>query len=193
MGRPLAHDLGDVLFVSGIGVRVQEADGQGLDLLGEEAVERSLHLGRVERLEHRAVGIDALVDLHAEIALHQRHGLLPREIVELGHSDPPDLEDVAESGGRDKAGPRALELEDRVGGDRGAVQHLGEIASAEAGLAEQLAQAVDNGARVVVDARRDLLRVNAAAGVEQHDVGEGAADVDADAEARGHGHSPILI
>src|SRR5204863_5815697 len=46
--------------------------------------------------------------------------------------------------------------------------------------------------RVVVHAGRDLLGVDLAVRVEQHDVGERAADVDADAEARESDHAGRL-
>src|SRR5207247_402192 len=91
---------------------------------------------------------------------------------------------VAKALGRDEPGPRALELEDRIGGDGRAVQDLAEIPAREPALLEQHGEPVHDGVRIVVDRRRDLLRQNAALGVEQDDVGERAADVDADAEAR---------
>ena len=48
---------------------------------------------------------------------------------------------------------------------------------------------VDDRAGVVADARGDLLGVDRAVGAEQHDVGEGAADIDADAVGTACAHS----
>ena len=58
--------------------------------------------------------------------------------------------------------------------------------------AEQVGQALDDGARVVVDAGGDLLRVDGAVRSQQHDVGERAADVDADAVGGLAGHARLL-
>ena len=63
------------------------------------------------------------------------------------------------------------------------MQHLDHIATAEACLVEHLAEPVDDGAGVVLHAGRHLLDVQASVGVEEDDVGEGAADIDRDAEA----------
>jgi len=65
------------------------------------------------------------------------------------------------------------------------------VPAAEPGLAEHLREPLDDCPRVVVDARRHLPDVHAAALVEQHDVGEGAADIDPDAE-RAHPRAPVI-
>ena len=94
------------------------------------------------------------------------------------HPQIADLEDVAKPLGGDEPGPRALVLEDRVRRDRRAVADLLDHAAGQAGLDEQLAQACDDGLRIVADAGGDLLGVQRAVGTQQHDVGEGAADID---------------
>ena len=63
------------------------------------------------------------------------------------------------------------------------MQHLDHVATAETCLVEDLAEPVDDGAGVVLHAGRHLLDVQASVGVEEDDVGEGAADIDRDAEA----------
>src|SRR5439155_15874 len=108
---------------------------------------------------------------------------LPGEIVEARHAQTPDLEDVAEALGGNEPRPGAAQLEQRVGGDGGAVKHLDHVATAETCLVEDLAEPVDDGAGVVLHAGRHLLDVQASVGVEEDDVGEGAADIDRDAEA----------
>ena len=133
--------------------------------------------------------VDALVDHLAQIALDQRRRLGPGHVVEARHAQRADLQDVAEPLGGDQADARALLLEDGVGGDRGAVADLLDGASRYAGLGEQLGKPVDDGTGVVLDAGGDLLGVHRAVGAEQHDVGEGAADVDADAIGRHAAHS----
>ena len=182
-GRAPLDDRLDALLVDGVGPGVEQAHRQRLDALREQPVERALDVGLVERLLHRAASVDPLAHLHPQAALDQGGRLLPGEVVQTRHAQAPDLEDVAEAPRGDQPGPGAAQLEQRVGGDGGAVQHLDHVATAEPGLVEHLAQPVDDGARVVVDAGRHLLDVQASVGVEEDDVGEGAADVDRDAEA----------
>src|SRR6266513_2968575 len=74
-------------------------------------------------------------------------------------------------------------LENGVRGHRRAVADLLDRAAGEARLAEHLGEALDDRLRIVLDARGDLLAADRAVGAEQHDVGEGAADVDTDAIA----------
>src|SRR5437763_16132541 len=63
------------------------------------------------------------------------------------------------------------------------MEHLDHVTPAETCLVEHLAEAVDDGAGVVVHAGGHLLDVQAPIDVEEDDVGEGAADVHRDAEA----------
>src|SRR5207244_6301498 len=94
------------------------------------------------------------------------------------------LEHVAKALRGDQPGARPLVLQDRVRGDGGAVAQLFERLGREPRLAQYFRQAFDDRLRVVLDARGDFLGVNRAVGAEQHDVGEGAADIDTDAITR---------
>ena len=181
-GRPPPDDGRDLLLVNRVGVGVDEADGQSLDGLLKQPVKCPLDVGRVQRGEDVAAGADPLVHLQAQITRDQGRRLFPGQVVEPWHTDPSDLEDVAEPLGRDQPGPGPSELQDRVGGHGGAVNDLAHVTPAEAGLAEDVAEALADGPGVVVHAGGDLLRVDVAVGVQEDDVGEGAADVDADAE-----------
>ena len=121
----MAHD--DLLqhrLVDGIGEGVQQADGDRLDLLGQQGIDGALGVGRIERALDLAAMVDALVDDLAQVALDQRRGLGPADVVELGHAERADLQHVAEALGGDQADARALVLEDGVGGDGGAVADL---------------------------------------------------------------------
>ena len=164
---------------------MDQADGDRLDLLIEKLPDRALDIRLVERPLDFALGIDALVDLDAQMALDQGRRLGPRQIVEPRHPQGADFEHIAKAAGRDQPGARALQLENRVGRDRGAVQQFGDATRLGADLGEQRRQPIDDRAGVIVDARRDLLRVARTVVAEQHDVGEGAADIDPGAET-GH-------
>ena len=164
-----------------VGVRVQQADRDRLDLFREQLVDYTLGIARIERALHLARRVDALVEHLAQIALDQRRRLGPADVVHARHAQRADLEHVAEAPRGDQPGSGALVLEDRVRGDGRAVAQLLDRLRREPHLAQHFRQAFDDRLRVVLDARGDLLGVDRAVGAEQHDVGEGAADVDTDA------------
>jgi hypothetical protein len=64
-----------------IGEGVDQADGDRLDLLGEQRVDRAFGVRRVERPLDPATVVDALVDDLAQIALDQRRRLGPGQVV----------------------------------------------------------------------------------------------------------------
>jgi hypothetical protein len=132
---------------------VEEADGNRLDGLGEQRVDRMLGVPGVEPALDPAEGVDALVDHVAEIALDERRRLRPAEVVETRHPQGADLEHVAEALCRDQTDARPLVLEDRVRGHSRAVPDLLDRLAGEPGLLEQLDQPVDDRPRVIVDAR----------------------------------------
>src|SRR5213592_4027973 len=74
-------------------VRMDQAHRERLDLLREQTVEHPLDLPRIQRFQHVALRVDALVDLRAQIALDEGDRLFLGEVVELRHPDAPDLED----------------------------------------------------------------------------------------------------
>ena len=57
----------------------------------------ALGLRHVERPDDRPVVVDALVHLEAQRALDQRARLVPGQVVQLGHAQAAELEDVAEA------------------------------------------------------------------------------------------------
>ena len=114
-------DVLDHHLVRRIGERVDQADGDRLDLFGEQRIDRALGIGRIERTLDLAAMIDALVHHLAQIALDQRRGLGPGEVVELRHPQGADFQHVAEALGGDQPDARALVFQDRVRRDRGAV------------------------------------------------------------------------
>ena len=81
---------------------------------------------------------------------------------------------------RDQRHPGALALEQRVGRDRRAVHDLRDVVDAERRRARCALQAVGDALAVVVGRRQHLGAQHAALRVQEHEVGEGAADVDAD-------------
>ena len=176
-----------------IGKRVDEADRDGLHLLGEQRVNSAFGIRRIERPLDGASVIDALVHDLAQVALDERRRLGPREIVETRHSQGADLKDITESLRGDQADACPLVLEDRVRRDRSAVADFLDRAPGKAGLCEQFGQAIDDRAGVIADTGRHLPGVDRSVGSENDDVGKGAADVDADAECGHCGYSAARV
>ena len=89
-----------------------------------ELLDRARDIGLGERPLDLALGVDAFVDLDAQMALDKGRRLGPGQVVEPRHPQGADLENVAEALCRDQPGARALQFEDRVRRDRGAVQQF---------------------------------------------------------------------
>ena len=176
--------------MGGIGVGVDQADGDGLDILFQELVDGALDILAARCPFHDTVGVDAFIDNLTQIAVYQCRWFLPREIIETWHAQGSDLQNIAETGRGDQADPRALQFQDRVRGDGGAMPNFVNVLGANAGVGEDLGNALDDGARVVVDTGGDFLGVKPTLGVQENDVGESAADIDADAK---HAHIRIPI
>ena len=117
-----------------VGERVDEADRDRLDLFGEERIDGPLRVDRIERALDRAPMIDALVHHLTQVALDQRLRFGPADVIEARHAQGADLQHVPEPLGGDESDPRALALEDGVGGDGGAVANFFDSRAGQAGL-----------------------------------------------------------
>ena len=179
-GRQLLDDALDRELVRRVGERVEKADRNRLDVLRQKLLHRALGVGRIERRLDAAVRVDPLVHGGAKVALDQGRRFFPAQVVKPRHAQRADVEHVAKAGGPDEARARAFALQDRVGADGRAVPDLGQVFAVDRRLREHVGEAVDDGAGVVVDARRNLLRMQEPVARQKDDVGESAADVDAD-------------
>ena len=83
--------------------------------------------------------------------------------------------------GGDQRDARALALQDRVGRDRRAVHDLRDVVDPERAAGERRLEPLGDTAAVVLGRREHLGALDRAVGCQEHEVGEGAADVDADA------------
>ena len=141
----------------------------------KDATERVL----VERPEYVAPRAEPLRHLQAEPATDQRLGPAVEDVVHTVEVPASNLEDVAETFGREERSARARPLEEGVDPDRGAVDHHPAVAEVRVRLIHAGEHALKEVAR-----RAERLRVGDRAGrlVEHDEVGEGAADVDPDAK-----------
>ncbi len=176
VGPERGGDLARLALVRVVDVRVHEVDHQGLDALPAQPQDRLAHLVRSQRRDHEALGVDALVHLEAEIARDQRLEVA-LEPVGRGARAPAQLQHVAEAARGDEPGAGALALEQRVGRGGRPVDDDRHLGRARRGPGQR---ALDP-AGLVGHGRRNLGHPDQARGlVDEHQVGEGAADVDAD-------------
>ena len=115
-------DLLHALLVRRVPVRVQKQDRDRLHSLRDRCRDHSAHLGLVELDQHRALGVDALVDLEAQVAIDQRNMPLEKQVVGLRPVDAADLVNIAEALRRQQRAARAAALQNRVDRDGGAVE-----------------------------------------------------------------------
>src|SRR5262249_3430057 len=102
-------------------VGVEEADRQRLDPVALEQISQCAERGLVERRSLPAAALDALLDLEAPFARHQRWLAVETQVERLGPVAPPDLQNVAEALGGDEGGAGAGPLQQRVDDERRAV------------------------------------------------------------------------
>ena len=162
-----------------VGIGMDEADGDALVAAGAELLDQRRDLGRVGRDQHLALGVDALVEREPVGAFDQRRRQGDVEIILLEAVFGPHLDDIAKPLRGDQRGPRAAPLDQRVGGERGAVDHQVDVGQRDAGHLGDAANAFDDGAlgRSVIG--QDLGRGDSAVDIERH-VGKRAADIGPD-------------
>src|SRR6266849_5767842 len=104
-------------------IRVQKADGHGLDLTLLQLFDGCPDIILVEACEGRSIGSDTLANFEAKWWRNQGPSTCPVR-VELTTRVPPaiaDLESVSKSFGRDERGVSFTSLDHGVGDDRRAV------------------------------------------------------------------------
>ena len=169
----------DQRFVVRIGEAVQEADRDGMRAAGADLGREPGDVLRARRQRQRAVGEDALLQAEGQLARDQRLGELDLRIVHVVAVLIADREHVTEALGDDERRRQALALDQRVGHDRRGMDHDAvDRVGCDAGLAEHGIDAPEEALQQVVMRRQRLVDAEAAAGIAQDDVGEGAADVD---------------
>ena len=184
-----AHELARRVLVDGIGVGVQEADGERLDAGRlDEVADRRPDALEVQGRDHPSVVTHPLRDLPAQAPRNK--GIGPREpkieqVVALLEAH---VEDVAEPRGDQHPGLRATPFDDRVGDQRRAVRDGFDLGHGHVFAPQEGSRAFNHrnrgvGRRGEALQHRDL----AAAFVEQCEVGERPTDVDAEPVGQGLG------
>ena len=170
--------------MAGVGVGMEEDDGEGGDALGGKSCRCLEHGGLVEGHAHVAVHAHALRHLQPQVARYQRKGLYDLDVVELVFALAADLERVAEALGGDEPGRRTLAL------DHGIVKS---VVACTTRAMSAAAMALDDNSRSIpnhhafrgIGVGGELLVAHLAARARliDDDVGERPADVDPQPQA----------
>ncbi len=173
-GQELEEAIARGALVLGVGVGVQEADGDRLDALRAAGVGDGVELGELERDEDAAVAVDPLAHLEAQPPRHERLRLAADEVVHVGPVSAADLEHVAEAARGDERRQGAVALGQRVDDDRRAVDEVPDALEGDLAVGQAGEHALGQARR-----RRRRLRDAEVArlGVEEDEVGERTADV----------------
>jgi len=144
----------------------------------------------VERGVDGAVGQDALGHLGHAVARDERERPRGREVHGTREPEPLDLEQIAEARGDQEPQRGAVALDDRVDGDRRAVDEIADRPGVETPLGHERAQPVEDTAPRITRHRRGLEAGELARHlVQETEVGERTADVDADPVSSRDGHA----
>ena len=188
-GQLLTQPLGDPLLVLRVGVREQEAHGDGLggDFACPPHHLRDSLIG--ERANH-AVGPDPLGCRDRAIRRYQRRRVRPVEPVERRTILAPQLQDILEALGGHQGGAGSGALQHGVGAHGHAVGHPLHKAGRNARHGERREHGADH-ALALIPGSGGHLRAAHDAIRDDHGVGEGSADVHAD--QRAGGSTPVGI
>ncbi len=179
--------LGDGALVGRVGVAVDQAHADRVDGRRPQLLDDGIQLARRRGGDHVARGRGALGDLDDQLARHRRGRELDLQVVHVVAVLVADQQRVTEAGGRHDGGPADLALDEGVGDEgRGVHDRRRDVGRLDAGLGEQLAHAGAHAVERRLRRRQHLLDDDLPGGrVEQHEVGERAADVDGEAPIRG--------
>ena len=171
------QDLPRAPLVRGVGITVQEADRDTLDLVGAEPLGQPFDGRLVQRQAHAALGVHALGHGVAQLARHQRLGLLDEDVVLLEAVLLRHLDRIAKAASRDQRRDGTLPFDDGIGRQRRAVDDQADLGRFHAGQVEGALHAVQHAVLRRRLGRQHLDR-KACLGGFQHHIGEGAADID---------------
>ncbi|KAJ0340352.1 hypothetical protein COL154_014178, partial [Colletotrichum chrysophilum] len=168
-------DLAGALLMDRIGVGVQEMDDEGLAALVDQVSERGAQGFLVERQQHIAAGIEALGHFQTQVARNDRPELALHAVgVRAGAA--PEFQNVAEATRGDQARAAQIAFENGIRRGRRAVDD--EIDGRSVGFCG--IKRIEYALRLVVDGGRRLGETHTAGpGIEENEIGEGAADIDA--------------
>ena len=172
----------------GVCISVNEAHGDGFDLLGSNAGDRLLECIRVEGADYGTPMVEPFQHLEAPAPAHQRRRTILIHVVKTHQPQPADFEQVAETLGRHQPGARATPLDYGVGRDGRAVDQLPHAVAGDARLLEHIVDPGEDRLGVIAAGRQHLAGNDVPVPGDEDQVGKGAADIDAEATRGISGH-----
>ena len=188
--QAFGQERADAAFVGGVGIGVEQPHGDAGDALPFQDRRQRPHRVFVQRQQDLAGGVHPLRHGQAQPARHQRPRAVDVDVVLLEAVLVGHLQRVAVALRRDERRHGAAALDERVGGEGGAVEDERHVARRTAADAHDPLEAVQHGVGGVRVGRGHLRREAFVARVE-HDVGERAADVHGDAGGTAL-HQPVV-
>src|SRR3954471_4334848 len=173
----LFEDRAGAPFMLGIGIGVEEGEGDAFHILRAQLRHECTHGGFVERQPHGALRIDALGDRKTQGARRQRFRLVDRKVVLIVAALGTDIEHVAKTLRCDERRLRAAAFDDGVGRKRGAVNEDVDIAYVGARIGQNETHPVQHGL-LRSRGRRQYFACSAILAHIQDDIRERASDVD---------------
>ena len=195
LGRLRDRDVGqgslgqrrNALFMDRIDVAVEQRDRDGLHAFLSKCGSSLCDVIFVERGQFVAIAIDAARHRQAKVSGH-KHGRVGRAMVPWVLAlAAANFDGIAKTLGRDHADLGALALQDRVGGDRGAVREQGDAAEKRRGVdAFRDSRGFDGGENTACRIGGNgwhLMDHNTSAVIDDDHVGERSADIHAETES----------
>src|SRR6266700_55586 len=178
-----------------VGIGMQETNADGANALVAKISRGVAHARLIERPQLVAAKVQPAADLADELQWHDPVRLHP-EIgiaIALRHRLPRDFEDVPEACVDDQPQRIDLALQQRVGGNRGAVGEADDAVGGRSGSRQDLVDAAQQADRRIRGRARDLRHLRGARDdIDRNDIGESAAGIDANAKvcsSRRTGHA----
>ena len=183
LGPKFIHDLADPALVRGLYHRPEQADGDGVHRAALEVCHGSMHVLFRERRDLVAPRVDPPAHLVGAVAGDEGPGIVEAPVEGALAWRLAKRQHVGVTGGADQPDRTGAALDQRVGGDRGAVhdarrpgEEVGEVPVEGAGGERQRVHETP----LERGRRRRRLDHRAPRAVRDHAVGKGPADVDRD-------------
>jgi hypothetical protein len=164
-----------------MGVGVDKADSHRLNALSHKESGRIAHAPLIQRRHNRAISRYAFPSLSPPSPRHQRFGLAPGEVEHARCADAADFQHITEAPCGQKTGSSTRLLQDGVGGHRGAVHDLCDLACLQPRLCDHCRDAGHHAFARVQRRGGCLVDEDPSARKGEHDIGESAADIHANA------------
>ena len=163
-----------------IGIGMHEPDGDRFITTGDHQIDEPRHVCLFQWQQDIALRAHPFMGGEPMLTRDKRRGQFEVEIILLEPVFRAHFDHITKAFGGDKGGLGPAPFDQRIGDQRGAMDHLSDPLGRDLGRRAGLSNAVENGLFGIGVIGQHLGRGEPAGMVEGH-IGEGAADIDADA------------